>query len=99
MGGKALLDEEASGARLHAAYRGRAFLHLSAHGALRLDAPNSSCVQLANGPFHPTDVLTLDLRGCRLVTLSACRTGLGRMSGGDEQGSDWSARSTTRARS
>ncbi len=85
MGGEALLDEEASGARLRDACRGRAFLHLSAHGALRLDAPNSSCVQLAGGPFHPTDVLTLDLRGCRLVTLSACRTGLGRMSGGDEQ--------------
>jgi len=85
MGGEALLEEEASGARLRAACRGRAFLHLSAHGALRLDAPNSSCVQLADGPFHPIDVLSLDLRGCRLVTLSACRTGLGRMSGGDEQ--------------
>jgi len=47
--------------------------------------PNSSFVQLADGPFHPTDILEMDLRGCRLVTLSACETGLGRRSGGDEQ--------------
>src|SRR5260221_2235251 len=62
MGGEALLEEEASGARLRDALRGGAFLHLSAHGALRLDAPNSSCLQLADGPFHPIDGLSLDLR-------------------------------------
>jgi CHAT domain-containing protein len=60
-------------------------VHLAAHGALRLDNPYSSFVQLADGPFHPTDALTLNLRGCRLVTLSACETGLGRAGGGDEQ--------------
>jgi CHAT domain-containing protein len=56
---------------------------LAAHGEWRLDLPYSSFIQLSDGPFHPTDVLTLDLRGCRLVTLSACQTALGLLSGGD----------------
>ncbi len=83
--GEAWVEAEATGERLLHEGRGRRYLHISAHGALRLDVPYSSFVQLADGPFHPSDVLTLDLRGCRLVTLSACRTGLGRQSGGDEQ--------------
>ena len=83
--GKALVEEEATGRRLQQESPGRTFLHLAAHAAFRLDAPHSSYLQLADGPFHPIDVLTLDLRGCRLVTLSACRTAIGRPSGGDEQ--------------
>jgi len=84
LGGKAYIEDDARGERL---LQGGApmVVHLAAHGALRLDHPYSSFVQLADGPFHPTDALTLDLRGCRLVTLSACETGLGRASGGDEQ--------------
>ncbi len=87
LGGEAYVEDEARGDRLQ---RGGgapapAVVHLAAHGALRLDNPYSSFVQLADGPFHPTDALTLDLRGCRLVTLSACETGLGRAGGGDEQ--------------
>jgi CHAT domain-containing protein len=84
LGGKAYVEDDARGERLQ---QGGAptVVHLAAHGALRLDHPYSSFVQLADGPFHPTDALTLDLRGCRLVTLSACETGLGRASGGDEQ--------------
>jgi len=85
MEGEALVEEEATGKRLQGEAVGRTFLHLAAHAAFRLDTPLSSFLQLADGPFHPTDVLTLDLRGCRLVTLSACRTAIGRQSGGDEQ--------------
>lgn len=85
IGGEALVEEEATGKRLRQESAGRTFLHLAAHAAFRLDMPHSSFLQLADGPFHPTDVLTLDLRGCRLVTLSACRTAVGRPSGGDEQ--------------
>lgn len=85
MGGIAWTEAEATCERLLREGAGREYLHVAAHGALRLDVPNASFVQLADGPFHPTDVLELDLRGCRLVTLSACETGLGRQSGGDEQ--------------
>jgi CHAT domain-containing protein len=85
VGGEARVDEEATGDRLRREAAGRGYLHLAAHAALRLESPNSSFVELADGPFHPSDALTLDLRSCRLVTLSACRTGLGRQSGGDEQ--------------
>jgi CHAT domain-containing protein/tetratricopeptide (TPR) repeat protein len=85
IGGEALVEDEASGKRLQQEGAGRTFLHFAAHAAFRLDTPHSSFLQLADGPFHPTDVLTLDLRGCHLVTLSACRTAIGRPSGGDEQ--------------
>ncbi|MBA3825627.1 MAG: CHAT domain-containing protein [Ktedonobacterales bacterium] len=85
MGGTAWVGTEARGERLLAGAGAPLHLHIAAHGALRFDVPNASFVQLADGPFHPTDVVEMDLRGCRLVTLSACETGLGRMSGGDEQ--------------
>jgi tetratricopeptide (TPR) repeat protein len=85
MGGMALVGTAANGERLVQEGARCAYLHVAAHGAVRLDVPNSSFVQLADGPFHPTDILEMDLRQCRLVTLSACETGLGRRSGGDEQ--------------
>ena len=85
MKGTAWTGSEAQGERLLKEGKGVSHLHIAAHGALRFDVPNASFVQLADGPFHPTDVIEMDLRGCRLVTLSACETGLGRMSGGDEQ--------------
>jgi CHAT domain-containing protein len=89
MSGDAWTGVDASGERLrqrlseHA--KPPAYLHIAAHGEVRLDIPSASFVLLADGPFHPTDAVALDLHGCRLVTLSACQTGLGRMSGGDEQ--------------
>jgi CHAT domain-containing protein len=85
LAGRVWVEDEATSERLRRVGAHCAVLHLAAHGVLRLDNPNASFIQLADGPCHPSDVLTLDLGGCRLVTLSACRTGLGRMSGGDEQ--------------
>jgi tetratricopeptide (TPR) repeat protein len=85
LGGEAWVEEKASGEALLAAQRHPSIFHVASHGAVRLDLPYASFVQLADGPFHPTDVLEMDLRGCRLVTLSACQTGLGRPSGGNEQ--------------
>jgi tetratricopeptide (TPR) repeat protein len=85
LGGDALVDEDATCEALAQRAAGSALLHIAAHGVWRIDVPNSSYVQLADGPFHSSDVLALDLRGCRLVTLSACQTSLGRPSGGDEQ--------------
>jgi CHAT domain-containing protein/tetratricopeptide (TPR) repeat protein len=84
-GGVAVTGMEATGALLRERASLYEYLHIAAHGALRLDAPNSSFVELADGLFHPLDALALSLRQCRLVTLSACETGRGRQGGGDEQ--------------
>lgn len=50
-------------------------LHIAAHGVTRPDAPICSYLELADGPFLLLEVHRLDLRGTRLVTLSACETG------------------------
>ncbi len=85
LGGTALVGSDATCDALARLAPRRRYVHVAAHGAQRLDAPGSSFVQLADGPFHGSDALELALDGCRLVTLSACQTGLGRQSGGDEQ--------------
>ena len=86
LGGTAWVGDAANGAALTQLATGQlGWLHLAAHGAVRQDVPNASFIQLADGPLHPTDIMEWDLRGCQLVTLSACETGLGRLSGGDEQ--------------
>jgi CHAT domain-containing protein len=50
-----------------------------------LDAPNFSYVRLADGLLNAIDAFSLDLKGCELVTLSGCETGLALSGGGDEQ--------------
>jgi tetratricopeptide (TPR) repeat protein len=86
LGGEAWVGEEANARHLLDEGSSREYLHLSAHGLLRRDSPFSSFIQLADEPLHPMDALLLDLRGCRLVTLSACETAQGQLlSAGDEQ--------------
>jgi CHAT domain-containing protein len=85
LGGEAWVEQEATGERLRQQKAYPAYLHIASHANFRQDIPQASFFQLADGLFHPSDVLTLDLRGCHLVTLSACRSGLGRAVGGDEQ--------------
>jgi len=84
-GGASLVGEHATLEQLRAEAPGRGYLHLAAHGAVRLDIPNSSYIELADGLLHPLDVQTLPLQECRLVVLSACETGRGRTAGGDDQ--------------
>jgi len=79
------LEEEATIARLIEQAPGSPIIHLATHGHSRLDAPNFSAVTLADGRFNALDTFSLDLRGCELVTLSGCETGLAFSSGGDEQ--------------
>ncbi len=82
-GGAPLLEADATGARLREDCVGQTYLHIVTHGEWYEDAPYAAFIQLADGPFQPTDALLLDLRGCRLVTLAACQTGQGYLSGGD----------------
>ncbi len=58
-------------------------LHIAAHGEHRLDQPDLSYIQLADGQLYTDDLLQQDM-GYELVVLSACETGRARVAGGDE---------------
>ncbi len=83
--GRCYLENEATIARLIEEAPGSPLIHLATHGHSRLDAPNFSSVLLADGRFNAIDAFSLNLRGCELVTLSGCETGLALSGGGDEQ--------------
>ena len=84
LGGTAYIEQEATSDRLRREGPGSRAIHLSTHGMLHFDNPNFSRLELADRPFYGVDARRLDLRGCQLVSLSACETGLGRSRGGDE---------------
>lgn len=79
----ALLGEEATLERLRSLSPKYGLIHLAAHGLFRPDVPLLSGVQLADGWLAAKDVYEMELRA-GLITLSACESGCGRVSGGDE---------------
>ena len=85
LGGQCYLEGNATIARLVEQAPGSPIIHLATHGKSRLDSPNFSFVQLADGQLSALDTFGLNLEGCELVTLSGCETGLGLSGGGDEQ--------------
>lgn len=58
-------------------------LHIAAHGEHRLDQPELSYVELADGQLYTDDLLQHDL-SYELVVLSACETGRAHVAAGDE---------------
>lgn len=58
-------------------------LHISAHGQYRIDQPDFSYIQLADGPLYTDDLFQHDL-SYELITLSACETGRSHAAAGDE---------------
>jgi CHAT domain-containing protein len=58
-------------------------LHIAAHGQHRLDQPDLSFLQLADGQMYADDLLQQDL-SYELVTLSACETGRANVAGSEE---------------
>jgi len=58
-------------------------LHIAAHGHHRLDEPELSYLQLADGQLYADDLFQQDL-SYELVTLSACETGRSRVVVNDE---------------
>jgi CHAT domain-containing protein len=58
-------------------------LHIAAHGEHRLDQPDLSYIQLADGQLYADDLVQQDL-SYELVTLSACETGRATVAAGDE---------------
>ena len=57
-------------------------LHIAAHGQFRLDQPDLSYLQLADGQLYTDDLLQQDL-DYELVTLSGCETGRALAAGGE----------------
>jgi len=74
--------QDATRSRLQAS-EPRQILHIAAHGEHRLDNPDFSHIELADGQLFVDDLLQLDL-GYELVTLSACETGQVRLAPHDE---------------
>jgi len=58
-------------------------LHIATHGQHRLDQPDLSFLQLADGQLYADDVMQQDL-SYELVTLSACETGRARIATSDD---------------
>ena len=58
-------------------------LHIAAHGEHRLDHPDLSYLQLADGQLYADDMLQGDM-SYELVTLSACETGRSSVAASDE---------------
>jgi CHAT domain-containing protein len=80
-GGTLRTEEAASRAALQAPPA--QILHIAAHGRHRLDQPDLSFIQLADGQLYADDLLQQDL-SYELVTLSGCETGQAQVAGGDE---------------
>ena len=80
-GGQVHCDDAARRAALQAAPT--QILHIAAHGEHRLDQPDLSYIQLADGQLYADDLLQQDL-SYELVTLSACETGRANVAAGDE---------------
>lgn len=78
------LDADATRGALRRALAGADVLHLACHGQFRADSPYLSALHLGDGPLTLRDAAELPL-AARLVTLSACETGLSRVAPGDEQ--------------
>jgi CHAT domain-containing protein len=52
------------------------YVHFSCHGSFNLNAPLESSLNLADAPLTLGDIFGLNWQQVRLVTLSACETGL-----------------------
>jgi CHAT domain-containing protein/tetratricopeptide (TPR) repeat protein len=77
-----LLDSTATEQAIKAGAPDAAYLHLSCHGSFNWGAPMDSALYLANDePLRLSEIIgELDLGSVRLVTLSACETGISDVS-------------------
>jgi CHAT domain-containing protein len=80
-GGRIHTEEQVNRAALGAAPV--QILHIATHGQHRLDQPDLSFLQFADGQLYADDILQQDL-SYELVTLSACETGRARVMASDD---------------
>jgi len=78
-----LVGEEATFDRVRQQASNCAILHLAAHGIFRPKVPLLSGIRLVDRWMAAQDVYDLELNAS-LVTLSACESGLGQVTGGDD---------------
>ena len=77
------LNKEATIARLRIVVEGADLVHLACHAQFRADNPQFSSLQLGDDWLAVNEASTLPL-SCRLVTLSACETGVNAVAPGEE---------------
>lgn len=87
-GTQAVVGEMATEQAVLAALQSSGVVHLATHGRHNVDAPAFQTLYLypsrdSDGQLEAHELLGLDLRDVRLITLSACETALGRFDGGD----------------
>jgi len=86
---KVFVRQEASKPRFISQAPGNGLIHIAAHAAVDEIDPLYSSIRLARanlprGELEAREILDLDLSAARLVTLSGCESGLGKVSDGDE---------------
>ena len=82
--GKALIGEQATEEIVRSLLTDYPLLHFATHGILSEEAPLLSAILLANGEaLKVYELMGLQLRA-DLAVLSACSTGLGEITGGDD---------------
>ena len=80
-GGRICVEEGANRSALRA--EPTQILHIAAHGHYRLDQPDLSFLQMADGQLYGDDIMQQDL-SYELVTLSACETGRANVTASEE---------------
>lgn len=88
-GSEIYLKQDATKDRFKASAGRHNMVHIAAHAELDDVDPLFSRILFASnasetGLLEAREIYTLDLRGVRLITLSACESGLGRVARGDE---------------
>ena len=87
-GTEAISGEQATKQRLLEALDESRYVHLSVHGQHNANAPAFQCLYLmpddrSDGRLYAHELLSRDLRGVQVLTLSACETALGRFDTAD----------------
>ncbi|MFN8494087.1 MAG: CHAT domain-containing tetratricopeptide repeat protein [Caldilineaceae bacterium] len=82
--GALLVGEQATPAAVLQALQAADIIHISCHGLFRQRRPMESALMVYEGEVNAAALLTQVKLKARLVTLSACDTGLNRLEPGDE---------------
>jgi len=83
-GGRALTRDDATMAKVCHELALHRLLHFATHGLMYEESPLMSGLALANGDVLTVSQLLGERLNADMVVLSACKTGLGKSTGGDE---------------